>query len=136
MKSKFILPTAAAIAIGASLVGCTGGTIQAEETDSASSASYSSSKTASNSNTEKSSGYEQDNDYDTYSYSSNGTTYETTKSNDGSSLTLGSDGYTEYKHSDGTGMATDGKGNFVSDTDGDGEVDRYSIDGGTTWDKL
>lgn len=34
---------------------------------------------------------------------------------------------------DGSSIATDGNGNWVMDSDGDGEVDSISIDGGDTW---
>lgn len=34
---------------------------------------------------------------------------------------------------DGSSIATDGNGNWVVDSDGDGEVDAISIDGGNSW---
>lgn len=34
---------------------------------------------------------------------------------------------------DGSSIATDGNGNWVMDSDGDGEIDSISIDGGDTW---
>ncbi|MDO4442750.1 MAG: hypothetical protein Q4B69_02655 [Slackia sp.] len=143
MKARALITTIAAVALGASLVGCSSGTIKAEDDDSYSSSSYSSteSSTSSSSDSDKSStssskSNSDDDDYETYSYSSGGKSYETTKSDDGSSLTRGSDGYTQYKHKDGTSMATDGKGNFISDTDGNGSPDSYSTDGGSTWDEL
>lgn len=34
---------------------------------------------------------------------------------------------------DGSSIATDGNGNWVVDSDGDGEADSVSIDGGNTW---
>ena len=34
---------------------------------------------------------------------------------------------------DGSSIATDGNGNWVIDSDGDGEIDSVSIDGGDTW---
>ena len=143
MKARILITTIATVALGASLLGCSSGTIKADEDDSYSSSSYnstesdSSSSGSSNSSSSSSSkSKSDDDDYETYSYSSNGKSYETTESDDGSSLTRGSDGYTQYKHKDGTGMATDGKGNFISDTDGDGSPDSYSTDGGSTWDSL
>lgn len=53
-------------------------------------------------------------------------------SEDGDGLFAG-DNFAMRLNEDGTGVATDGKGNWVADTDGDGEVDSISIDGGNTW---
>ena len=51
---------------------------------------------------------------------------------DGSGLFAGDD-FAMRLNEDGTGVATDGKGNWVADTDGDGNPDSYSVDGGNTW---
>ena len=45
----------------------------------------------------------------------------------------GSDGNYYYKNNDGTYEATDGRGNGIRDTDGDGNADEYTVDGGKTW---
>lgn len=137
MKMKHIASLMTTVALGASLLGCSSGTIKADDDDSYSSSSYSSAESSSaSSSSDTSYSSSSDDDYETYSYSSNGESYETTESSDGSSLTYGSDGYTQYKHKDGTGMATDGKGNYVADTNGDGSPDSFSIDGGISWDEL
>lgn len=47
----------------------------------------------------------------------------------------GSDGNYYYENNDGTYEATDGKGNGVKDTDGDGKPDEYTTDSGKTWHK-
>lgn len=51
---------------------------------------------------------------------------------DGEGIFVGED-FAMRKNEDGTGIATDGKGNWVADTDGDGAVDSFSVDGGDTW---
>lgn len=53
-------------------------------------------------------------------------------SENGDGLFAGDD-FAMRLNDDGTGVATDGKGNWVADTDGDGEVDSISIDGGNSW---
>lgn len=134
MKAKFLVAATTSVILSVSLFGCSGASIKAED-EAPASASYNSSSSdskPSSSNAASSSSKS----YKTYNYSSGGKDYSTTESSDGSSLTYGSDGYTQYKHKDGTGMATDGKGNFISDTDGDGSPDSYSTDGGKNWDKL
>lgn len=51
---------------------------------------------------------------------------------DGEGIFTGED-FAMRQNGDGTSIATDGKGNWIADSDGDGEVDSMSIDGGETW---
>lgn len=51
---------------------------------------------------------------------------------DGDGLFAGED-FGMRLNEDGSAIATDGNGNWVMDTDGDGEVDSVSIDGGDSW---
>lgn len=51
---------------------------------------------------------------------------------DGDGLFAGDD-FSMRLNEDGSSIATDGNGNWVVDSDGDGEVDAISIDGGDTW---
>ena len=44
-----------------------------------------------------------------------------------------STGNTLYTYGDGSREYTDGFGNVVRDSDGDGKVDKASVDGGETW---
>ena len=43
------------------------------------------------------------------------------------------DDFAMRRNEDGSSVATDGKGNWIADSDGDGEIDSISIDGGETW---
>lgn len=43
------------------------------------------------------------------------------------------DDFAMRRNEDGSSVATDGKGNWIADSDGDGEIDSMSIDGGETW---
>ena len=69
-------------------------------------------------------------DYDIYSDEASGMTG--LLNDEGAGIVYGDD-FAGHFNEDGTGVATDGKGNWVADTDGDGEVDSISIDGGNTW---
>lgn len=51
---------------------------------------------------------------------------------DGDGLFAGED-FGMRLNEDGSSIATDGNGNWVIDSDGDGEIDSVSIDGGNTW---
>lgn len=51
---------------------------------------------------------------------------------DGDGLFAGED-FSMRVNEDGSSIATDGNGNWVMDSDGDGEVDSISIDDGDTW---
>ena len=57
----------------------------------------------------------------------------TTTLDDGTVMTYDDDGTIYYKNPDGSLEVTDGWGNVVKDTDGDGMADSYSIDGGESW---
>lgn len=54
---------------------------------------------------------------------------------DGDGLFAGED-FGMRLNEDGSAIATDGNGNWVMDTDGDGEVDSISIDGGNSWNEF
>lgn len=69
-------------------------------------------------------------DYSVYSDTESGMTG--VLNDDGEGIVYGDD-FAGYFNEDGMGVATDGKGNWAADTDGDGEVDSISIDGGNTW---
>lgn len=79
-------------------------------------------------------------DYNSYSSDDNDTQYLYDEESgvygvydeDGSGLFAGDD-FAMRLNEDGTGVATDGNGNWVADTDGDGNPDSYSVDGGNTW---
>lgn len=51
---------------------------------------------------------------------------------DGDALIAG-DGFAMHRDESGAATATDGNGNWVADTDGDGEIDSISTDNGETW---
>ena len=51
---------------------------------------------------------------------------------DGEGIFSGDD-FAMRRNEDGSSVATDGKGNWIADSDGDGEIDSMSIDGGETW---
>lgn len=72
-----------------------------------------------------------DSDYDNL-YDEETGIYGVYDSEDGDGLFAGDD-FAMHMNEDGTSIATDGKGNWVADTDGDGEADSISIDGGNTW---
>lgn len=69
-------------------------------------------------------------DYGIYSDEASGMTG--VLNDEGAGIVYGDD-FAGHFNEDGTGVATDGKGNWVADTDGDGEVDLISIDGGNSW---
>lgn len=57
----------------------------------------------------------------------------TTTLDDGTIMTYEDDGTIIYENPDGSLEVTDGWGNVVKDTDGDGLADSFSIDGGESW---
>ena len=69
-------------------------------------------------------------EYDDDSSSLGGTT---TTLDDGTIMTYEDDGTIIYENPDGSLEVTDGWGNVVKDTDGDGLADSFSIDGGESW---
>lgn len=112
-----------------------------KESSSSKSSSSKSSVSASSSSTRKSSSGSSgssksaSSDYDSYYDPAFGASI--VRDEDGNTLAYKDDGFTMYQDGEsGTGMATDGKGNFVADTDGDGDPDKYSTDGGNNWDDL
>lgn len=54
---------------------------------------------------------------------------------DGSGVFAGED-FAARINEDGTAVATDGKGNWAKDTDGDGQADSISVDDGETWEDI
>ena len=71
-----------------------------------------------------------DHEYSDDSSSLGGTT---TTLDDGTVMTYEDDGTIIYENPDGSLEVTDGWGNVVKDTDGDGLADSFSIDGGESW---
>lgn len=68
---------------------------------------------------------------------SDGRTYLKSKSSDGGTDYIDSNGeYVIHRNSDGSGAIADGYGNVAVDSDGDGELDKYSTDNGKSWDAL
>lgn len=106
-----------------------GDTPATDEEDDREEHDYSSSRSLSNRT--DSPGSSNDSDYD-YLYDEDTGIYGVYDSEDGDGLFAGDD-FAMHMNEDGTSIATDGKGNWVADTDGDGEADSISIDGGETW---
>ena len=66
-----------------------------------------------------------------------GRTYLKSDSGDGGTDYIDSSGeYVIHKNSDGSGAIADGYGNVAVDSDGDGELDKYSTDNGKSWNAL
>lgn len=66
-----------------------------------------------------------------------GRTYLKSDSGDGGTDYIDSSGeYVIHKNSDGSGAIADGYGNVAVDSDGDGELDKYSTDNGKSWSSL
>lgn len=134
---------AIAVAVCLSLGACSGGSSSSDddpestyEEDTDSTSSYDSNYEDSDepehaySSNSYSSSNDDDDDYD-YLYDEDSGISGVT-SEEGEGIFVGED-FAMRKNEDGTGIATDGKGNWVADTDGDGEVDSISIDGGDSW---
>lgn len=136
MKIKHLMTMAAAIALSASLLGCSSGTVKAEEDDSYSSGSYSSSSSSSSSHSGKSKSYSSSSDdaLEEGVYSDGDATYIT--DGKGNTYAQDSDGNSYIFREDGSSLATDNNGNAVYDSDGDGSADIKSTDNGKSWDKL
>ncbi len=93
---------------------------------SSSSSSYSSSSSSSSSSTLL--------DEDDWVDTEDGKTYLKSKSEDGGTDYIDTDGeYAIHRNSDGTGAIADNKGNRAVDSDGDGKIDAYSTNSGRTW---
>lgn len=128
------------IAMLGSCSGCFGGSEDEDDysysknSDSYSSgSSYSSSSSSSGSSSYR--GYSSsDDDLEAGVYSDGDATYLT--DGKGNTFAQDSDGTTYLFNEDGSALATDNKGNAVLDSDGDGNADLYTKDGGETWSEV
>ncbi|MFQ6941853.1 MAG: hypothetical protein ACLROE_04370 [Collinsella intestinalis] len=84
------------------------------------------------SDSDYSSSYDNDS-YDDYDYLHDEDTGISGVMNDDGEGIFSGDDFAMRRNEDGSSVATDGKGNWIADSDGDGEIDSMSIDGGETW---